>query len=137
MQYDYQYKITFGLNEPFDINYVKGMCKKYKDAKILIEVQNTKGITSSMIKQLNPNVAIRIAGGYDKDRIARYGKDLNWSSNYYYEAVIYSRNETIQILEAMERIEAGINENWSDIQKLIYIYDRLKREIMYDPKFEV
>ena len=136
MQFDYRYKITFELNEPFDLDYVKRISEKYKDIKILVEVQNTKGITSSMIRQLNSNIAIRIAGGYDKNRINRYGKDLKWSSNYYDEAVIYSRNETIHILEFMENIEADMNKNWSDIQKLIYIYDRLKREIMYDPKCE-
>ena len=39
-------------------------------------------------------------------------------------------------MDEIERIESGMNKNWSDIQKLIYIYDRLKTGIMYDPKFE-
>ena len=50
MKYDYQYKITFKLNEPFDINYIKNVCNQYPNSKILVEVQNTKGISSSMIK---------------------------------------------------------------------------------------
>lgn len=136
MKYDYQYKITFTLNEPFDINYINNVCNQYPNSKILVEVQNTKGISSTMIRQLNPNVAVRIAGGYDSERISRYGKDLHWSSNYYNEAVIYTRNETIKIIEEIEKIESGLNKNWSDIQKLLYIYDRLKTGIMYDPKFE-
>lgn len=136
MKYDYQYKITFKLNEPFDINYIKNVCNQYPNSKILVEVQNTKGISSSIIRQLNSNVAIRIAGGYDAERISRYGKDLHWSSNYYNEAVIYTKNETIKILEEIEKIESGLNRNWSDIQKLLYVYDRLKTGIMYDPKFE-
>ena len=136
MKYDYQYKITFKLNEPFDINYIKNVCNQYPNSKILVEVQNTKGISSSMIRQLSSNVAIRIAGGYDAERISRYGKDLHRSSNYYNEAVIYTKNETIKILEEIEKIESGLNRNWSDIQKLLYVYDRLKTGIMYDPKFE-
>lgn len=132
MKYDYQYKITFKLNEPFDINYIKDVCKKYPNSKILVEVQNTKGITSSMIRQLGSNVAIRIAGGYDEDRC----KNGHFTGNKYTESVIYTRNETIKILEEIERIESGLNKNWSDIQKLLYIYDRLKTSIMYDPKFE-
>lgn len=139
MKYDYQYKITFKLNEPFDINYIKNVCNQYPDAKILVEVQNTKGITSSMIRQLDSNVAIRIAGGYDEDRIRRRG-NIRFSNGetgeYYTSAVIYTRNETIKILEEIERIESGLNRNWSDIQKLLYVYDRLKTGIMYDPKFE-
>lgn len=136
MKYDYQYKITFKLNEPFDINYIKNVSNQYPNSKILVEVQNTKGMTSSMIRQLGSNVVIRIAGGYDEERISRYGKDLHWSSNYYNDAVIYTKNETIKILEEIERIESGLNRNWSDIQKLLYVYDRLKTGIMYDPKFE-
>ncbi len=136
MKYDYQYKITFRLNEPIDIEYIREISRRYPNSKILVEVQNTKGISSSMIKQLDPSIAIRIAGGYDSDRINRYGKDLNWSSNYYEDAVIYTRNETIKILEEIEKIESGISKNWSDIQILLYVYDKLKRKIMYDPKFE-
>lgn len=139
MEFDYQYKITFKLNEPFDIDNVKKVCNQYPDAKILIEVQNTKGITSSMIRQLSSNIAIRVAGGYDEDRIRRHG-NMHFrngeTGEYYTSAVIYTRNETIKILEEIERIESGLNRNWSDIQKLLYVYDRLKTGIMYSPTFE-
>lgn len=132
MNYNYQYKITFKLNEPFDINYIKNVCNQYPNFKILVEVQNTKGITSSMIRQLGSNVAIRIAGGFDETRC----KNGHFTGNEYTESVIYTRNETIKILEEIQRIESGLNKNWSDIQKLLYVYDRLKTGIMYDPKFE-
>lgn len=139
MKYDYQYKIAFKLNEQFDINYIKKVCNQYPNSKILVEVQNTKGITSSMIRQLEPNVSIRIAGGYDEERLTR-NSNIKFSNGetgeYYNSAVIYTKNETIKILEEIEKIEEGINKNWSDIQKLIYVYDRLKTGIMYDPKFE-
>ena len=132
MKYDYQYKITFKLNEPFDIDYIKNVCNQYPNVKILVEVQNTKGITSSMIRQLSPNVAVRIAGGFDEERC----KNGHFTGNGYTESVIYTRNETVKILEEIERVESGLNKNWSDIQKLLYVYDRLKTGIMYDPKFE-
>ena len=138
MKYDYDFKIEFALNEPFDIERVNNACRQHPNSKILVEVQNTKGITSQMIRQLGPNIAIRIAGGYDQERISRYGKDLNWdgAGEYYNDAVIYTRNETIKILEEMEKIEAGMSYYWSDIQKLLYAYDRLKAGIMYDPEYE-
>ena len=132
MKYDYQYKITFSLNAPFDINYIKNVCNQYPNSKILVEVQNTKGITSSMIRQLSLNVAIRIAGGFDEERC----KNGYFGGNEYTKSVIYTRNETIKILEEIEKIESGLNRKWSDIQKLLYVYDRLKTGIMYDPKFE-
>lgn len=139
MKYDYQYKINFKLNQPFDINYIKNVCNQYPNSKILVEVQNTKGISSSMLRQLSSNVAIRVAGGYDVDRIRRRGNSHfsnGETGEYYTSAVIYTRNETIKILEEIERIESGLNRNWSDIQKLLYVYDRLKTGIMYDPKHE-
>lgn len=135
----YDYKITFKLNQPFYVIYVKDLCERYSNSKILVEVQNTKGITSSMIRQLGSNVLIRIAGGYDEERISRYkGQTFGneTTEDYYYNSVIYTKNETIKILEEIEKIESGINKNWSSIQKLIYVYDRLKTGIMYDPKFE-
>lgn len=138
MKYN-QLKIAFKLNEPFDVEYIKKVCGQYPNSNILVEVQNTKGISSSMIRQLGSNVAIRIAGGYDEERLARYkgqffGKES--TEDYYYNSVIYKKNEIVKILEEIEKIESGFNKNWSDIQKLIYVYDRLKHGIMYDPKFE-
>ena len=132
MQSDYQYKITFKLNEPFDINRIKNVCNQYPNSKILVEVQNTKGLKSSELRKLDPNVSIRIAGSFDEERC----KNGHFTGNDYYNSVIYTRNESIKILEEIEKIEAGINSNWSDIQKLIYVYDKLKRSIMYDPKYE-
>ena len=42
----------------------------------------------------------------------------------------------MSIASEIERIEQGILPNWSDLQKLIYIYDTLKTSIMYDPKYK-
>lgn len=145
MKYNFEYKITFKLNQPFDIDYMRSVCQQYPNSKILVEVQNTKGMTSEMLKQLGPNVAIRIAGAYDKERLERYRGQKFYSGKidysetteeYYYNSVIYTRNETIKILEEIEKIESGMNTNWSDFQKVLYVYDRLKSGIMYDPKYE-
>lgn len=137
----YDLKIPFRLNEPFDVSRVNRVYNQYRNYnyKILVEVQNTKGISSWQIKQLPPNVLIRVAGGYDDEKVWR-NKNLHYENGetgeYYETAVIYTRNETIKILEEIEKIEAGIKSNWSDIQKVVYVYDRLKRQIMYDPKHE-
>jgi hypothetical protein len=135
MHYDYQYKIEFKPGESFNLQYVINACRNYPNSKILVEVQNTKGISSSMLRSLSANnVAFRVVGGYDKDRIQRCARLR--SSNYYFDSVIYSKNETIKIIEEIEIIEKGISNNWSEIQKLLYVYDRLKTSILYDPKCE-
>ena len=140
MKYDFQYKITFRENAPFNVDFINRVCDEHPNQKILIEIPNTKGITSQMLRQIkSQNVAIRIAGGYDDDRVRRR-KDTVFNNGetgqYYIDAVIYTRNETIKIVEAMEKIEAGMQQNWSELQKAIYVYDQLKTGIMYDPKYE-
>ena len=132
MKYNFDSIITFKKDEPFDVNYINNVCRQYPQKRFLIEVQNTKGLKSSELRKLNPNVSIRIAGSFDEERC----KNGHFTGNDYYNSVIYTRNESIKILEEIEKIEAGINSNWSDIQKLIYVYDKLKRSIMYDPKYE-
>ena len=140
MKYDAENrKVTFDLNEYFDVFRVNYARDKTPGNRILVEVQNTKGITSSMIRSLERGVAIRVAGGYDSNRV-NWGKDITYSNGekgtYYYNAVIYQRSELVKILEEIEKIESGINKNWSDIQKAVYVYDELKKSIMYDPKYE-
>lgn len=139
MIHDYQFKITFKLNQPFNVSFIQKFCREHPNSKVLVEVQNTKGISSHMIRQLDPSVGIRISGGYDQERIDRYKGwvfDGEACEEYYLNSVIYSRNETIKILEEIEKIEKGLSKDWSDIQKLLYIYDKLKSGIMYDPKYE-
>lgn len=139
MKFDYQYKITFDYNEPLDIDFINNVCKKYPNKNILVEVKNTKGITSSELKNLNSNVKIRVSGGYDEQRVKiNKGKQYKTgeTGEYYVNSVIYTRNELIKILEEFEYIERGIDKNWKPIQKVVYVYDRLKSGIMYDPDFE-
>ena len=134
MNYHFRIKLLFDEYHPFDVNYINRVCVRYPNERVLVEVPNTKYINTSMIRQLSSAVCIRIAGGYDDDRKRRFGRDIHWSSNYYEEAVIYTKHETIKILEEIEKIEAGMKKNWTDIQKLIYLYNTLKRKIMYDPE---
>lgn len=108
--------------------------------QLVIEVPSTKGATSSCLKKLDSRVKIRVAGAFDDVRVENY-KNVVYKSGArcqeaYIDSVIYTRNETIKILEEIERIESSILPNWSDLQKLIYIYDTLKTSIMYDPKYK-
>ena len=137
---EYRAMLTFEPNEPFDINEVIRFCNKYPNQKLLIQVENTKGITSNEISKLPLNVSIRIAGANNEQRLENY-KDVKYVSGetceeMHFKSVIYTRNETIKILEEIEKMEKGINKNWDDLYKLIYIYDKLKSGILYDPKHE-
>jgi hypothetical protein len=105
----------------------------------VINIPSTRGVSSSFVRKINPKAKIRIASSYDSDRLNNF-KDVHYNSGEhckeaYYESVIYTRNETIKILEEIEEIENGIQENWTDLQKTLYIYDKIKTTIMYDPRY--
>lgn len=139
--YIYNYKVDD--SHPFDIKRINNACDFYAPKTVLVELPNTKGISSYMIRQLRDNVHIRIAGGYDEKHLRDYAntiwKDENYSETtqeFMYEAVIYSRNETIRILEQLEKLDRGILKSWTPIQQIIYTYDYLKKDVMYDPKYK-
>lgn len=136
--------INYADSKVFNINEINELCSKYPNEDILVLVPSTKGITSDMIKQLNNHVYIRIGGVYD-DRRLGFQKEITFISkklskrnavDLYFSSVIYSKDETIQILNKIEEIESKMNNNWSDIQKLIYIDHALVTKITYDPEFE-
>lgn len=142
MNFNYDTKIIFDKNDNFDINAILNVCKKYPGKKFLIEVPNTRGITSFQLRQLahlKDYIKIRIAGGYDEEKIkhlgmVKYGNGE--TGEYYTTAVIYDISESVIILETIEDIEKRIQSNWSDLEKVVYIYNKLKSLLMYDPKYE-
>lgn len=130
--------------EDIDIKKVNEIAQDPKK-QILIELDNTKLINIDMLKSFPDNVYIRVSGSYDEDRIRQYNNvPLNdqirntqiRSHRYFLMSVIYERKELINILREIERIESGINKNWSDVQKLYYFYDVIKKSIMYDPEYD-
>lgn len=134
--FDFRDKIDYEkLNKKID-----EFIRQNPGIQLVIEVPSTKGATSSCIRKLDNRVKIRIAGAFDDQRLENYRKIVYKSGarckETYIDSVIYTRNETIRILEEIEKIEKGILTNWSDLQKLIYIYDVIKRTIMYDPRYK-
>lgn len=107
--------------------------------RLTIEIPNTKGVTKEILLKLNPGIKIRVAGGYDDERLKAY--EMNNGMDYirandWYNGVIYTRNETIKIVEQLEKIEKGLNPNWDEKYKFFYLYDKLKSTIDYDPEYE-
>lgn len=138
--YNYNQTLKYtSLNEAV-INHLNTMLEQNPHQTILVEIPNTKGVSSNLLRQLNPRVSLRIAGAYDDKRIQRYGKTKyknGETGEYYTTAVIYKKSEAIKIVEEMERIEKGLDkQNFSQLEKVVYIYENLKSGIMYDPKFE-
>ena len=121
------------------INYVNDYVNMHQHSIILVRLDNLKGIKSEDLRKLNSRIQIRVAGGYTQqlvDNCGKYRFTNGETGDYYTDAVIYTRNETVKIVEEMETIEKGINPNWSQEQKVIYLYERIKSSILYDPRHE-
>lgn len=140
MNYSYNAYHIYKKGEPFDLNMVNNYCASHPNDKIFLQFPNTIPLTSSLIQQIKSDkVTIRIAGAYDDKRIDSY-KNQKFGEetvkDYYYNSVIYTKSETLSIMKQIEKIESGIDSSWSELEKTVYIYDKLKTDIMYDPKFE-
>lgn len=111
-----------------------------EEEQAVINIPNTKGLSSEMLKKLDDRYAIRVAGGFDEERIKDYEKlkftNGETGQEYYILSTTYSKKELVSIIEAMEKIEASIDKNWTDLEKVVAIYEKLKGDIFYDPKYE-
>lgn len=118
--------------------------------KVILDFSSTRRLKASTISRItNPNVSIRIRGGYDDKERIEYYTNLNKNNpdvrrgvlgkaglTYYEDSNIYSINEMVQILTKMEKIESDVHKEWSDSKYTLYIYDKLREEIIYHPKYE-
>ena len=137
-QYDGKIKVST-LNSDM-IRQINEIQRRDPHKKLYVEIPNTRGISSEMLRQLTPNISIRIEGAYDQERVSRLGDvkyDTGETGEYYTSAVIYTRNEAIRIISEMEKIEKRLEgQNFDQFEKVVYIYEKLKTSIMYDPKYE-
>jgi hypothetical protein len=138
--------MNFGKKFKFDtldentINYINNIANSSND-NILIEIPNTKGINSDLIRKLDKKVSIRVAGGYT-DEVVNNMRNVVWNGtsfsayDTYYNSVIYTKNELVSIIEELEKIESRLDSKWTDFEKFASIYTYLKSDIFYDPDYE-
>lgn len=111
-----------------DVNTIDYINKHYaSNPNIVLEINNTKGVSSGILQLLDSRCRIKIVGGYTDELL----KD-KWYKDSFNDAITYTRNETVQIVRKMEEIEKGILPNWSQLQKTLYLYNKLKAYIVYD-----
>ena len=122
-----------------NLNYLQDYLNNHPNDNIIINIGCSKGLRACDIDKLiklndSKRLYIRIAGGYDDDRIKNYSADN--LVKMHTEDNIYTLNETKLILLEIEDIEAGINKNWDELQKLMYFIGQLKSRIIYHPFYE-
>ena len=147
MQYDYRLN-AYIVDEKELRDYSFNYLNNFKN-KVILDVSSTKCLNMNMFSKLNnPNLMIRVRGGYDKERAeywsrknglqpeVRKGRKGIRGLSYYEDANIYSVSELVKIDDEIKKIEAGIMPEWSQIKKALYVYDRLREEVIYHPKYE-
>ena len=77
------------------------------DSKVIIELDNTKGITSSILDRItNNNCLFKIWGGI---------KDIEFK-DHYTNRIIYTLDEMKNIISVIESIEENLPVNKEDIE---------------------
>lgn len=130
--------ISFDENDVVDVDKINSYVRS--NGSVTLKFPNTKSLSSELLRRLDYNIDIIITGPYDDYRFKKnegkyYKSGVNINQDFL-ESSTFSRNELIKIMEKIERIESYIPSNWDDLTKVIYIYDKLKKDIMYDPKYE-
>ena len=138
-KYDEILKVQ-SLNE-YTISVINSIQMAHPEKKYLVQIPNTRHSTSQGVARLVDGVFVRVAGSYDKERLALRKGYLyadGETGRYYYDAVIYSKPEIYHITRTLEKIEEGMRGlNLSDFEKVVYLYGKLKNYVMYDPYFEI
>ena len=103
-----------------------------KGKKLLIELKDTSGIDLSIARSLPSNAKIRIIGGYTSEYLkGMKSPDLA----KVYGKVTYNNEEFVEIIDAIEELESSINPKWDECKKALYIYEYMKKNIIYrEPK---
>ena len=83
--------------------------------KPILYLESTKDIDEEALEQISSNVLIYIKDGVSKEL----------SNNRYTQqvALIYSKEELLDLIWKLKAIERGIKQSWSKIQIAAYLYD--------------
>ena len=137
---DYRYKLipTPQKVDSTYLNNIMNILARYPNESFVINFKNTKEFSLTDIRKIDGvssnRVLIRVEGGYDQHRIDSY-QATNYVNMHKYDN-IYTIAEIKKILTEIEKIEKGINPNWSQEQKLMYFVGTLKNKIIYHPFHE-
>ncbi len=116
--------MTIECNETITEEFVeKHEIKPFKD---IIVIKNTVNQRSDELRKINPNIQIRVIGGYDPKMNPKY------DSARYHERNTFDAFELAEIIESFEILEEGVDPKWSKLQKSFYLYYSLRNLMNYD-----
>ena len=92
-----------------------------------ISIRSTKYLERKVLRELDASIKIRIIGE-DENKSATEKEVGKRALQAEQEDILYSKEELEQILSIYEDYEEGVHEDWSDLNKVLYVYARLVAE---------
>jgi hypothetical protein len=94
--------------------------------KIVLILNNTKGQNSNILRLLDPDrISFSVLGGIN------YLHKTKYNNEDYVESTMYSPINLSNIINIFETIESRIKEEWTTIQKSMYVYKTLVENLYY------
>lgn len=115
-----EYKLRNGILTQEDVD------KLNKTQGYEIILKNTKGQNADLFAKLQSHTVVRIIGGFDDENKPKY------KAQKYYERTIYTPLQVSQIIKQFEKLESGIDKNWTAFEKALYVYSKFIDTIRYD-----
>ena len=103
-----------------------------KGGKVLLELNDTRGLTSENLSKLPSNVMIRVLGDYGLENFK--GLKSNDSALHTLDNATYTIEQLQKIMKVIADFEKGINPNWNDASKAKYAYDFVNDRFEYTAK---
>lgn len=108
-------------------------------APIIIEIESTKDLNASLLRNLDKSIRIRIVSEKEieksengiKDVDKQNEKDEKSKNVIAFENSLYEPDDLANAISILEGIEKEINPEWSDLEKAIYTYITLEGSMSY------
>ena len=91
-----------------------------------VKLLNTIGQNPDVIEKISPNVKIQVLGPYDPQTNIRFAEDK------YASRTFYSPKTLSLAIKKMEEIESGISPDFSEMEKALFVFDKLVKMVGYD-----
>ena len=101
----------------------------------IIELESTKNLTLEELTKLPDNISIQVKSGTNESTLSEYRVNDYVRANL--EKITYTPQEMSIIINKIESIESGINPNWTETEKALYLYQYLKENISYAHPTEI
>lgn len=124
--------IKFDGSETINYKEIEPIYRMYPNEEIIIVIKNTKEQSveeMDRIARYYPKVKFSVLGGLDPVK-------SKFNNEHYQRRTYYSARELSQIISIYSCIERGIQLDWTETEKAMYVYKKLCDKMQYSSDFE-